>query len=105
MENKNYVPNGSIKEFNEAVENHWQFYINTCYDPQQFLKTFPVAFMDLFQDFKIFLSCRDLIQLYQMASLPDKTLIDFFQYNPKIPFNLYRIRFAEYINNEGKYEK
>ena len=103
MENKNYVPNGGIKLFNEAVENHWQFYINTCYDPQQFIKTFPAAWMDI--NFETALSFRDLIQLYQMASLPDKTLIDFFQYNPKIPFNLYRIRFAEYLNNEGKYEK
>ena len=100
MENKKYVPNGGITEFNKAVENHWQFYINTCYDPQQFIKTFPATWMDInFQ-----LSLRDLIQLYQMASLPDKTLMVYFQYNPKTPFNLYRLRFAEFINKEGKIE-
>lgn len=94
--NTNYIPNGWIKEFNEAVDAHWKFYMNTCYDPELFFKIFAQRI-----DCPYF-SPRDILQMYQMANLPDKTLIQFFQYPPNTDFNHFRKIFTDFINNEGK---
>lgn len=97
MKGKDYIPNGGIKEFNQAVENHWTFYINMCYDPEGFKSKFPVTDDDL-----LYFSWRDLIQLFQMASLPDKVLIKELSYGSEVPFYAFRRKFAEFINKEGK---
>ena len=98
MKKNNYIPNGGIKEFNDAVWNHWSFYMNTCYDPNLFFRIFPERIHCPY------FSPRDILQLYQMANLPDKTLIDFFQYPHTTDFSHFRKIFTEFINKEGKYK-
>ena len=95
MKGKDYIPNGGIKEFNQAVEEHWQFYMNTCYDPDLFFRIFPNRL------YCAYFSPRDIMQLYQMANLPDKTLIDIFQYPKTTIFNHFRNIFTKFINKEG----
>ena len=90
-----YIPNGGIKEFNEAVSEHWTYYITTCQDRDLFYRDYPFWYQEDMPKERVH-------DLYRMGNLPDITLMRQMGFPYNTDFTAYRLEFAEFIRKEGK---
>ena len=88
-----YIPNGGIKEFNEAVAEHWTYYITTCQDRELFYRDYPFFKQEDMPKERVH-------DLYRVGNLPDITLMRQMGFPFNTDFTAYRLEFAEFIRKE-----